>query len=50
LTKYLKILYSFLNDLIASKNQNSKNEIICIYDIKKDEDDKDDYLNNPNFK
>ena len=34
------------------KKDNSKNEIICIYDIKKDdddeeyEDDEDDYLNN----
>ena len=34
-------------DLTFPKNQTFKNEIICIYDIKKGKNDKDDYLNNP---
>ena len=57
--KYLENINTILDnneikiiDLTPPKNQNSKNEIICIYDIKKGkkniiEDDKDDYLNNP---
>ena len=49
--KYLENINKILDnneikiiDLTPPKNQTFKNEIICIYDIKKDEDD---YLNNP---
>ena len=52
--KYLENINKILDnntikliDLTPPKNQNFKNEIICIYDIKKSKDDKDDYLNNP---
>ena len=34
-------------NLTPPKIEIFKNEIIWIYDIKKDEDDEDDYLNNP---
>ena len=51
--KYLENINNILdnNEIkiinLTPKNQNSKNEIICIYDIKKGKNDKDDYLNNP---
>ena len=52
--KYLENINKILDnneikiiDLTPPKNQNSKNETICIYDIKKGKKDKDDYLNNP---
>ena len=52
--KYLENINKILDnneikiiDLTLPKNQTFKNEIICIYDIKKGKKDKDDYLNNP---
>ena len=52
--KYLENINKILDnneikiiDLTPPKNQTFKNEIICIYDIKKGKKDKDDYLNNP---
>jgi len=52
--KYLENINNILNNneiklinLNIPKTQNSENEILCIYDIKKCEEDEDDYLNNP---
>ena len=52
--KYLENINKILDnneikliDLTPPKNQTFKNEIICIYNIKKGKYDKDDYLNNP---
>ena len=52
--KYLENINKILDnneikliDLTLPKKEISKNEIICIYDIKKGKYDEDDYLNNP---
>jgi len=49
--KYLENINKILENnkikLIDLTPPKTKNEIICVYDIKKDEYDKDDYLNNP---
>ena len=47
--KYLENINKILdnNEIKVIDLTIPKNEIICIYDIKKGKDDKDDYLNNP---
>ena len=52
--KYLENINKLLDnneikliDLNLPEKEKSKNEIICIYDIKKGKNDKDDYLNTP---